>query len=176
MEISRSYPSPLGLLTLVSDGTSLTGLRFSSEKPCRTSAEPDTFPLFRETALWLDAYFSGDQPAVSSLPLLPRGTRFQTEIWSMLCEIPYGTTVTYGELAKEAARRMQKAQMSAQAIGGAVGQNPIPVIIPCHRVVGANRNLTGYSGGIDKKIRLLRLEGISLSGFSLPGKRERIPE
>lgn len=99
------------------------------------------------------------KPMLSELALAPQGSDFQQNVWKLLCEIPYGETTTYGELAKRVAAQMGRETMSAQAVGGAVGWNPISIIIPCHRVVGADGSLTGYAGGLDKKLRLLEIEG-----------------
>lgn len=107
---------------------------------------------------WLDSYFSGEQPSVSDLPLAPSGSEFQLSVWKILCQIPYGEVMTYGEIAQMIASERGIKHMSAQAVGGAVGHNPISIIIPCHRVIGANGNLTGYAGGIDKKEWLLTHE------------------
>ena len=111
---------------------------------------------------WLDRYFKGEKPQISELDLEPIGSDFAKNVWKLLCEIPYGEVTTYGEIAKKVAKIMNKSTMSAQAVGGAVGHNPISIIIPCHRVIGTNGSLTGYAGGIDKKIFLLKHEGVSL--------------
>lgn len=111
---------------------------------------------------WLDRYFAGERPVPQELPLAPAGSTFRQEVWKILCDIPYGEIVTYGEIAAKLARQLGRKSMSAQAVGGAVGHNPISVIIPCHRVVGADGSLTGYAGGIEKKRKLLRLEGIKV--------------
>ena len=116
--------------------------------------------IFARTRRWLDAYFAGRQPDVSALPLAPKGSAFAQSVWQLLLEIPYGHTVTYGQLAERLARRRGLSHMSAQAVGGAVGHNPISVIIPCHRVLGAKKQLTGYAGGLDVKTFLLKLEGV----------------
>ena len=137
-------------------------------------AEKKDLPVFKSTYLWLKKYFSGENPPISNVPIKPlEGTPFQKIVWKILLEIPYGSTITYGEIAREAARRLGKSKMSAQAVGQAVGQNPISIIIPCHRVIGANGNLTGYNGGIDVKIKLLEIEGIDTSRMSYPAKNGR---
>lgn len=155
MEYTYHYLSPLGGITLAGDGDALVGLWFDGQKyfghgldACR---EPRFLPVFRETERWLDLYFVGQEPGFTP-PLRPRGTAFQQAVWRLLLTVPYGQTVTYGELASKLPRA------SAQAVGGAVGRNPISLIIPCHRVVGADGRLTGYAGGVDKKAMLLRLE------------------
>ena len=130
---------------------------FPSDLPAPSGEEAE---IFARTRRWLDAYFSGRQPDVSALPMAPRGSAFAQSVWQLLLEIPYGQTVTYGQLAKRLAERRGLAQLSAQAVGGAVGHNPISVIIPCHRVLGAKNQLTGYAGGLDVKTFLLKLEGV----------------
>lgn len=117
----------------------------------------------KQTVAWLDDYFAGNNPAIEALALAPIGNEFRQTVWQLLCEIPYGEVSTYGEVANLAAKRLGKERMSAQATGGAVGHNPIGIIIPCHRVVGANGSLTGYAGGINKKLFLLEHEGVDTS-------------
>lgn len=151
------YQSPLGPLWLTSDGENLTGL-WMREVPGENSRAD--LPIFTDTFRWLDAYFRGERPPMGTLPLSPAGTAFQRLIRELLLTIPYGETRTYGQLAKEAARRLGKNKMSPQAVGGAVGRNPISIIIPCHRVIGAGGQLTGYAGGLDKKTWLLRHEEV----------------
>ena len=152
------YASPLGTLTLASDGEAITGLWIEGQKyfaagiPTNLPVRDD-LPVFLKASDWLDRYFAGERPAIGDLPLAPQGSAFRQSVWKILCEIPYGETVTYGDIAKRLCCK------SAQAIGGAVGHNPISIIIPCHRVLGADRGLTGYAGGTDKKIWLLRHEG-----------------
>lgn len=153
MECYCTYDSPIGCLALVSDGENLTRLLFDREIP-----REDVLPLFDRVRQWLDAYFRGENPGVEAIPLKAEGTAFQKVIWSILLEIPYGETRTYGELAKEAARILEKEKMSAQAVGGAVGSNPISILIPCHRCVGAKGQLTGYAWGLERKKWLLELE------------------
>ena len=145
------YPSPVGRLYLTADAGGLTGIWMHPEKT-------EDFPVLSEGKAWLDTYFSGD-PAQITFPLNPHGTAFQRQVWDILLTIPYGQTTTYGAIAREMAIRMGKEKMSAQAMGQAVGKNPIGILIPCHRVVGANGKLTGYAGGLDKKEWLLRHEG-----------------
>ena len=159
MEYRTTYPSPLGELTLASDGIALTGLWLKGQKyfggTCDAWEEKADVPVFAAVAAWLDDYWAGDEPDPTELPLAPTGTAFQTAVWQCLLEIPYGETVTYGELA----------QMvdcgSPRAVGGAVGRNPISIIVPCHRVVGAAGQLTGYAGGVECKRFLLEHEEVS---------------
>lgn len=156
------YSSPLGTLLLTSDGVSLTGLWMDTQpRPSTELSKKDDLPVFRRTKEWLDAYFRGEKPSVSTLPLAPYGTTFQKQVWSILLQIPYGESRTYGDIAREIAARRGIRRMSAQAVGGAVGRNPISIIIPCHRCMGANGQLTGYAGGLGKKRWLLRHEGIT---------------
>lgn len=175
MRYCARYTSPLGPMLLAGDGENLAGLWIEGQKYFAPSmqgggSERPDLPVFAATAQWLDAYFAGEQPDVSALPLAPEGSVFRKAVWDILLEIPYGTCVTYGAIAKRMAERMNRKTMSGQAIGGAVGHNPISVIIPCHRVIGASGSLTGYAGGIDKKIRLLELEGVDMSGLFMPRK------
>ncbi len=123
-----------------------------------------------KTKKWLDEYFNGKKPEISELDLAPIGSEFAKNVWEILCEIPYGKVTTYGEIAKKMTKIMHKEKMSAQAVGGAVGHNPISIIIPCHRVVGANGSLTGYAGGIDKKIYLLKHEQVNMENLFVPKK------
>lgn len=146
--ITSHYISPLGPLTLVSDGTSLTALDFA--QPQEQPINQD-LPIFSETRRWLDIYFSGKKPDFTP-PIHPQGTPFQQKVWQELLKIPYGQTTTYGAIAKHIGCR------SAQAIGQAVHRNPIAIIIPCHRVIGADGSLTGYASGLDIKQKLLLLE------------------
>ncbi len=161
------YDSPLGRLLLASDGKNLTGVWFEKQKYYaaalpNNSVENKVLPLFKQTAKWLDGYFKKQNPPCADIPLAPCGNDFRQCVWRILQEIPYGQVMTYGAIAKEVCRRLNKTSMSAQAVGGAVGHNPISIIIPCHRVVGANGSLTGYAGGLDIKKHLLALEGIEL--------------
>ena len=163
MPYTQQYDSPVGSILLIADSTELTGLYFNSEKyfaryPAAMHEKKET-PLLHTVKRWLDIYFSGKEPGFT-IPLHLSGTNFQNDVWSMLCTIPYGTTVSYGTIAKQIAAKRGLSRMSAQAVGGAVGRNKIPIIIPCHRVIGANGSLIGYSGGLDKKVKLLTLEGL----------------
>lgn len=174
----KEYDSPVGKIYIASDETQIKGLWLEGQKYFQNSIkdkkqtmqaeDPYAEELLKQAVAWLDEYFAGKNPSAESLPLSPDGTPFQQEVWKLLRNIPYGELTTYGALAKEMARRTGKKSMSAQAVGGAVGHNPISIMIPCHRVVGAKGNLTGYAGGIDKKLRLLKLEGIEVSRFGYP--------
>lgn len=173
------YRSPLGMILLAADKSGLIGLWFDGQKhfaPDLTAEhmEMET-PVHMETKRWLGQYFTGKQPDFLP-PLHPIGTPFRKEVWSLLLQIPYGTTVTYGAIAAQLAKRMGNAEkkMSAQAIGGAIGHNKISILIPCHRVVGTNGSLTGYAGGIDKKIALLELENTDMHRLFIP-KKNKVP-
>lgn len=156
------YRSPLGDLLLATDEEGLTGLWFVGQKYYANGLPDESIwqetKILTETRRWLDIYFSGEEPKFTP-PLHPVGTAFRQAVWKILLQIPYGQTVTYGEIAQQLAAEQGISMMSAQAVGGAVGHNKISIIIPCHRVIGADGSLTGYAGGIDKKIALLRLEG-----------------
>ena len=158
MQYFSIYESPLGEILLLSDGVALTGLDFAGHWPqCeRTLAQ---FPVFDKVQAWLDAYFRGDDPQIT-FPIDPKGTPFQKIVWEILLTIPKGQTRSYGAIARETAVRMGKEKMSSQAVGQAVGHNPISIIIPCHRVVGAKGQLTGYASGLEKKIWLLKHEEV----------------
>ena len=153
--IVNTFDSPLGRITLCSDGISLTALTFAGQKYEDRHVPIDaviaTCPILEETKRWLSLYFEKKIPDFLP-PLNPKGTQFQKQVWEALLQIPYGKTITYGELAKDLCCR------SAQALGGAVGKNPISILIPCHRVVGADGSLTGYAGGVEKKAALLQTE------------------
>ena len=159
MDYIYHYESPIGMITMASDGETLIGLWFDGQKYFGDSLgeayEEKMLPIFEQTINWLDIYFSGGIPDFTPA-LTMRTTKFRKAVWNIILSIPYGETMTYGEIAN----RLQI--KSAQAVGGAVGHNSISLIIPCHRVVGSDGSLTGYAGGIDKKIKLLELEGIKL--------------
>lgn len=167
MIFRATYESPLGTLTMSSEGETLIGLWMETQIYFSSTVKEEMvpkedLPLFSEVKRWLNRYFSGEKPVPAELPLSPRGSSFQREVWKMLCEIPYGGWITYGEIAKSIALKRENKKMSPQAVGGAVGHNPISIIIPCHRVLGAGGRLTGYTGGLDKKIWLLEHEGFQI--------------
>ena len=175
MYYQTTYDSPFGKMTIACDGEEkhIVGLWFAGQKYflgtlSETPALKEGVPVLERAKDWLDAYFAGKKPVIAGLPLAPAGSIFRQEVWKMLCEIPCGSVTTYGELARKMAQKTGRASMSAQAVGGAVAHNPISVIIPCHRVVGTGGSLTGYAGGIEKKIKLLAHEGVDISCFSLP--------
>ncbi|MFY9118831.1 MAG: methylated-DNA--[protein]-cysteine S-methyltransferase [Syntrophomonadaceae bacterium] len=175
MYYSTHYTSPVGDILLVSDENSIIGLWIGEQKYMEKTMPhdiiaKDDLPVLQEGVAWLDDYFAGKKPKLSRLSLAPTGSEFQQQVWRILTEIPYGELTTYGKIAKEVAQRMGKARMSAQAVGGAVGHNPISIIIPCHRVVGANGSLTGYGGGMEKKIKLLEHEEVDMTGLFVPKK------
>ncbi len=168
------YDSPLGAITIACDGEAITGLWFDDQRyfGCalpETYEEKPSSPLLKEAAGWLDIYFSGQEP--DFLPPLRYGsTPFRKRVCDIMLEIPYGKTMTYGEIAARIAGEKGIAKMSAQAVGGAVGHNPISLMIPCHRVVGTNGSLTGYAGGIDRKVKLLTLEKTDMTKLFIPKK------
>ena len=167
MYYMTEYPSPIGKLTLASDGTHIVGLwlegqKFFMDTLPQLPVRRDELEVFGSARTWLDRYFTGDKPRCGELPLKPIGGEFRQAVWNCLCRIPYGELTTYGAIAKSVAAELGRRTMSAQAVGGAVGRNPISIIIPCHRVVGAKGDLTGYAGGLEKKHWLLRLEGIAV--------------
>ena len=173
MQYTSRYASPLGSILLAADDIGLVGLWFEGQKyfaNClEKTHEEKEIPLFAKVKRWLDIYFSGQQPQFA-VPLHFIGSDFQKEVWELLCTIPYGQTTTYGAIAKQLAAKRGLPQMSAQAVGGAVGHNKISIIVPCHRVVGKNGSLTGYAGGIDKKAELLRLEQADMRTLFIPKK------
>ena len=173
MQYTTTYESSLGSILLAADEIGLTGLWFEGQKYfalyLHKEHEEKALPVFEEAKRWLDIYFSGKDPDFK-LPLHFTGTDFQNEVWEILYSIPYGKTMTYGEVAKLLAKNRGIVRMSAQAVGGAVGHNEISVIVPCHRVVGSNGSLTGYAGGISRKVELLKLEGALKDEFYVPKK------
>ena len=176
MDYVHSYASPLGGITLASDGCSLTGLWFDGQKYFAAGLSPEytakPLPVFGQADEWLDIYFSGREPDFTP-PLLLRGTAFRCTVWEVLRGIPYGETMSYGEIARIIAEKDGTDHLSARAVGGAVGHNPISLMIPCHRVVGSDGSLTGYAGGIERKTALLSLERTgSLSGAEKSGKKK----
>lgn len=173
MIYTSKYTSPLGGILLAADEVGLRGLWFDGQKYFARDLPDERTergtPVLSEAKRWLDLYFGGQEPDVLP-PLHPVVTPFRQAVWEILLRIPYGKTVTYGEISKQLAEKMGLERMSAQAVGGAVGHNEISIIIPCHRVVGSNGSLTGYAGGIDRKIKLLGLEHADMSRFFIPKK------
>lgn len=166
MNETSCYESPLGKIFLEADEWGLTGLAFEGQKGfpavCSENDAECESVVLRETKRWLSVFFSGNEPPFS-VPLHLTGTKFQMEVWEILRGIPYGKTVTYGEIAKQISGQRNGCAMSAQAVGRAVGHNPVSLIVPCHRVIGADGNLTGYAGGIWRKERLLSMEKAAAS-------------
>ncbi len=172
MVYTYKMKTPIGDITLGSDGENLIGLWLDGQKYFASTIKEETceksLPVFKETEKWLIEYFKGQNPKIK-LPLKPSGSQFRQDVFKILTEIPYGKVITYGEIAKKLEVQYGR-KMSAQAVGGAVGHNPISIIIPCHRVVGTNGSLTGYAGGIDKKIKLLQLENVDMENLFIPNK------
>lgn len=173
MFFTCEYLSPLGMITLSCDEAAITGLWFNGQRHFGNILPKETMqeetPLLRQAKHWLDIYFSGQEPDFLP-PLRYDSTPFRKMVCDIMLTIPYGRTMTYGEIAAEVAKRIGISKMSAQAVGGAVGHNPISLIIPCHRVVGTSGSLTGYGGGIQRKVKLLELEHTDMSGFFVPKK------
>lgn len=164
------YNSPFGVLSLFSDGNSLIEIRFPSTRYHTINDESkieicDTLTVFSITKTWLNKYFNSEKPDINDLPLKFIGSEFRKKVMSLLCEIPYGTVVTYGEIAHKI-----NPKMSAQAVGNAVGHNPLCIVVPCHRVIGINQNLVGFGGGLDLKKLLLKHEGVDISKLKTPTK------
>ena len=173
MTYTMHYDSPLGKILLAADEEGLTGVWLETQKHFAAKLPPEheegTTPVLGDACRWLDVYFSGREPDFTpKLHLI--GSDFRQAVWALLLQIPYGQTTTYGEIAAQLAKKRGLPRMSAQAVGGAVGHNEISIIVPCHRVVGASGSLTGYAGGIEKKIELLRLEGALREDFFVPKK------
>ena len=173
MVYTCKYKSLIGDILLAADEIGLTGLWFEGQKYFANTLPNDHIQqeteILTEAKRWLDVYFSSEEPNFTP-PLHPNGSTFRKAVWQILLEIPYGQTITYGEIARRIAVLKNTSHMSAQAVGGAVGHNEISIIIPCHRVIGANGSLTGYAGGIDKKISLLKLEHTDMSRLFIPKK------
>ena len=173
MVYTTEYASPLGPITLACDEDAIIGSWFNGQRyfgnilPEQTEQKEQ--PLFADAKRWLDVYFSGRAPDFLP-PLRYNSTPFRKTVCEIMLTIPYGRTMTYGEIAAEIARQQGLEKMSAQAVGGAVGHNPISLMIPCHRVVGTNGSLTGYAGGLERKVQLLRLEGVDMSRLYVPKK------
>lgn len=173
MTFLQHYNSPLGGILLAADEIGLTGLWFDGQKYFARDlpaehVEQNT-PVLSEAKRWLDIYFTGRKPDFTP-PLHPVGSAFRQAVWEILLQIPYGQTTTYGEIARQLAAKLSLPRMSAQAVGGAVGHNEVSIIIPCHRVVGTSGSLTGYAGGIDKKVKLLELEHTDMTELFVPEK------
>ena len=173
MTFLQHYNSPLGGILLAADESGLTGLWFDGQKYFARDlpaehVEQNT-PVLSEAKRWLDIYFTGRKPDFTP-PLHPIGSVFRQAVWEILLQIPYGQTTTYGEIARQLAAKLGLPRMSAQAVGGAVGHNEVSIIIPCHRVVGTSGSLTGYAGGIDKKVKLLELEHTDMTELFVPEK------
>lgn len=166
MQYTMTYRSPLGHILIAADERGLTGLWFEGAKYYGNGLTPDHRPgetkALCQAKEWLEIYFSGQNPGFMPHIYLT-GTPFRLEVWKILQQIPYGQTMTYGQIARQIGEARGLPSMSAQAVGGAVGNNPVSIVVPCHRVVGSDGSPTGYAGGIEKKIRLLRLEGVDLS-------------
>lgn len=171
MNYYQYFESPLGRITLASDGAGLTGLWFERQRYYGKGLLPDAsgceLAVFTEARLWLNNYFRGFKPEFHpSLSL--RGTEFQMDVWQVLLSIPYGQTMTYGNIAETLQVSYGYPKVSAQAVGGAVGRNPVSIIVPCHRVVAKSGSLSGYAGGMEKKLLLLQLEKVDCSRFYIP--------
>ena len=173
MVYTCTYKSELGDILLAADEIGLTGLWFEGQKYVANTLPKEHIsqetPVLTQAKTWLDLYFTGQNPTYTP-PLHPSGSSFRQAVWEILLQIPYGQTMTYGEIARKLAEKQNLPHMSAQAVGGAVGHNEISIIIPCHRVVGTDGSLTGYAGGIDKKIALLQLEHAEMSRLFVPKK------
>ena len=162
------YKSPIGIITICCDeDEKVVGLFFKNQKYFADNidgkiTENNNLKIFVTVKNWLDKYFAGKKPNIKEIPIKFIGNEFRKSVWKILYEIPYGKVVTYGDIAKQIAKRQGITKMSAQAIGGAVGHNPISIIVPCHRVVGKNGKLTGYAAGLDKKKKLLELEQVNM--------------
>ena len=176
MVYTCKYKSSIGDILLATDEIGLIGLWFEGQKYFANTLPDEHIPqeteILTETIKWLDMYFSGEEPNFTP-PLHPSGSSFRQAVWQILLQIPYRQTISYGEIARKMAELKGTSHMSAQAVGGAVGHNEISIIIPCHRVVGTNGSLTGYAGGIDKKISLLELEHADMSHLFVPKKGTR---
>ena len=172
MDYVHHYKSPLGGITIASDGTALVGLWFEERQRFYAASiaqdhEEKSLPVFELADRWLDLYFSGRNPGFIP-PVTLRTSEFRQAVCRIMLDIPFGRTMTYGTIAKIVARQRGIPRMSAQAVGGAVGHNPVSLMIPCHRVIGAGGALVGYGGGLDRKTALLALEHADLSGDFVP--------
>lgn len=167
------YQAPIGKMLIASNNNKLIGLWLDNQKYYLANLkeelqENNEEKIIVKTKKWLNRYFKGQKPQISELELEPIGSEFRKNVWKLLCNIPYGEITTYRNIAENMAKIMKKEKMSAQAVGSAIGHNPISIIIPCHRVVGTDGNLTGYAGGIDKKIKLLELENVNMKHLYIP--------
>ncbi|MCE5097013.1 methylated-DNA--[protein]-cysteine S-methyltransferase [Staphylococcus devriesei] len=167
MPYSMLYKSPVKNLEIISDGSNITHVLYKHDTSTLSYPEKPDLKVFQSVTRWLDDYFLGNNPTID-FPLAPSGTDFQKSVWKILQTIEYGELKTYGHLAQEVGRQLNKPKMSAQAVGGAVGRNPISIIIPCHRIVGKDGSLTGYGGTIDNKIKLLELERVNMAQLYRP--------
>ena len=170
------YKSSLGEILLASKDNKLIGLWIEGQKHYLSNFKESIVENNQDDTLikkkkWLDRYFNNEKPSIKELPLSPIGSEFRQEVWNILRKISYGKTITYNDIAKEIAKKRGIKKMSAQAVGGAVGHNPISIIIPCHRVVGENGNLTGYAGGLNKKIFLLKHEEVNMDILYIPNNK-----
>lgn len=168
-----SYESPIGDITIATKENNIIGLWIENQKFFLSSIteemiENNEAESIKKAKMWLDKYFNKEKPDIKELPLNPFGTEFQLKVWKILKEIPYGKTITYKDIADKIAKEKKIKRMSSQAVGGAVGHNPISIIIPCHRVVGSNGSLTGYAGGLDIKVKLLMHEDVDMTNLYLP--------
>lgn len=170
MLYKTSYDSPIGPVIMLANDHGLLGAWYENQEHFAGTFDLDKVQtlentadqvILKEASDWFDAYFAGQNPSVKNLPLMPQGTAFQQEVWAELIKVGYGETISYQELADRVAARQSKGRGSARAVGSTVGRNPISIMIPCHRVIATNGDLTGYAGGIDKKITLLKIEGIT---------------
>ncbi len=173
MIYTSNYKSPVGSILIASKDNKLIGLWIENQKHYLSNfneeiSQKENIEILEKTKKWLDRYFNGEKPKIDELDINPIGSEFRKNVWEILKNIPYGEVTTYNDIAKKIAKQKGIAKMSAQAVGGAVGHNPISIILPCHRVVGANGNLTGYAGGIKKKIELLKLERNDMSKYFVP--------
>lgn len=170
LQYTCPYKTPLGSMLLAADDIGLTGAWFSGAKHFAATLSPEhkekDLPIFKDAKRFLDRYFLGHRPEFT-VPVHFIGTPFQRDVFEILMEIPYGKTTTYAAIAALIAKKRGLTKMSAQAVGGAVGRNPISIMVPCHRVVGTNGALTGYAGGLDKKAALLTLEGLAINNDTL---------
>lgn len=173
MIYTSEYQSPVGKLLIASKENQLIGLRIENQKYYLSDLKEeiqvsDNLEILVKTKKWLERYFSGERPDINELKINPMGSEFRKSVWEILKKIPYGEVVTYNDIARKLAKQKGIEKMSAQAVGSAVGHNPISIIIPCHRVVGTNGSLTGYAGGINKKIYLLKHEKVNMDKLFIP--------